>query len=180
MVGVTALHDLNTLATNVWLRKNGVDPSSVKLIEMPPEAALPALMTGRIAAYTLYEPFLSVALNGGAKVFANPLEAVDRNAITGAWFASLPWALQNRDAVIRFARVISQAATYVDAHYEDLIPMISGYSKIPIATLQKVTFNKIQTAFDVGSLQSLIDAAADAHEIAKPFPARDLIFPGVP
>lgn len=178
--GVTALHDLSTLTTTVWLRKNGVDPSRVKLIELPPEAALPALLSGRIVAYSLYEPFLSVALAGGAKVFANPLDAVDGNALTGAWFAAQPWASQNRDAVIRFARVLSQAATYVDAHYEDLIPMISGYTKIPVATLQRVAFNKIQTAFDVASFQSLIDAAAASHEIAKPFPAKELIFPGVP
>lgn len=180
VVGVTALHDLGTVAMTLWLQKNGADPSRVKLIELPPEAALSALTSNRIAAYTLYEPFLSLALAGGAKGFADPLQAIGNNTLTGAWFASLPWASAHRDAVIRFARVLSQAARYVDGHYEELIPMIAQYSKIPVATLQRLTFNKIQPAFDVASLQSLIDAAAEANEIAKPFPARELIFPGVP
>jgi hypothetical protein len=48
-----------------------------------------------------------------------------------------------------------------------------------VATLQRLAFNKIQTAFNVESLQTLINAAAETHEIEKPFPAKELIFPGV-
>lgn len=180
VVGVTALNDLGTVTLSVWLRKNGADPARVKLIELPPEAALPALMANRIVAYGLYEPFLSLALAGGARAFANPVEAVGDHILSGAWFASLPWATAHRAAVIRFVRVLSQAAQYVDAHYQDLFPMIAQYSKIPVATLQRMAFNKIQTAFNVESLQPLINAAAETHEIEKPFPAKELIFPGVP
>ena len=180
VVAVTGLHDLTTIAVTLYLLKNGADPTRVKFIEMPPEAMLPALIANRVDAFMPYEPFLSAALAGGAKTFASPMEAVGRNTLTGAWFASLPWASEHREATLRFARVISQAARYVDGHYNDMIPLIAQYSKISVDTLQRMTFNQIPSSLSAASLQSLIDAAAATHEISARFPAKDLIFPGVP
>jgi NitT/TauT family transport system substrate-binding protein len=177
VIAVAGLHDLTTVAVTLWLLKNGADPTRVKYVEMPPEAMLPALTANRIDAFMPYEPFLSAALAGGAKTFASPMEAIGRNTLSGAWFALLPWASLHREAVLRFARVLSQASLYVDDHYEDLIPMIAQYSKIPEDTLQRLTFNRIPVSLSASSLQSIINAAAETHEIPAPFPAKDIIFP---
>jgi len=180
VVAVTGLHDFLTVAVSLWLTKNAADPARVKFVEMPPGTMLPALAAKRIDAAVSYEPFLSSALGTGAKVFGKPFDAVGTGFISGAWFALGPWANAHRDAVIRFARILDQASQYADAHYDDLIPLIATFSKLPPETLHQMVPDHVPPTLTATAVQPVIDAAARAHEIAAPFPAAEMIFPGVP
>jgi len=179
-LAVTGLHDFLTVAVSLWLTKNAADPARVKFVEMPPGTMLPALAAKRIDAAVSYEPFLSSALGTGAKVFGKPFDAVGTGFISGAWFALGPWANAHRDAVIRFARILDQASQYADAHYDDLIPLIATFSKLPPETLHQMVPDHVPPTLTATAVQPVIDAAARAHEIAAPFPAAEMIFPGVP
>ena len=58
VVGVPSLNSGPSVAVQEWLRKNGVDASAVRLIEIPLPATNAALQRGTIAAALNGEPFL--------------------------------------------------------------------------------------------------------------------------
>jgi hypothetical protein len=57
-----ALKDLDWTANMAWIDRNGGDPKSVSSVELPTSALLPALLDGRIDAYTIGQPWVAVAL----------------------------------------------------------------------------------------------------------------------
>ena len=58
-IGVPTLVGLTTACLRAWLPAHGVPESSVKLIEIPQSAALPALQRGTMDAGLLSEPFVT-------------------------------------------------------------------------------------------------------------------------
>jgi NitT/TauT family transport system substrate-binding protein len=180
-VAVAGLHDLLGISVATWLEKNGADPSKVKFVEMPPSTMQAALDAKRVDAAASYEPFLSAATRSGtARVFAKPYDAIGNGFITGAWFTLAPWANEHRDAAIKFAQILDQAATYVNTHYDDLLPLISQVSKLPPETLRSMVKLYTPPRLDPATLQPIVDAAARAKEIPSAFRAADMILPGVP
>jgi hypothetical protein len=81
-IGVTAVHNLMTVAVAGWLDSVGVDPASIRYVEMSPPTMEAALQAKRVDAVAAYEPFLSDAVAHGAKPIGNPLR-FDRPAIHG-------------------------------------------------------------------------------------------------
>ena len=61
-VAVDNLTSFTQFATLEWLKKNGVDPASVKFVELPYPAMPAALETGRVDAASIAEPARTVAL----------------------------------------------------------------------------------------------------------------------
>ena len=137
---------------------------------------LAALQAQRVDAVMIYEPFMSSAeASGSLRTLAKPLDAISPLFAAGAWFAMGPWAKTHRDAIARFARVMSQAGVYANGHYDELIPMVSGYSKMPVDTLKKMVQIKIMPSLTAASIQPIIDIAARYHEIPTAFRARDMM-----
>lgn len=180
-VAVAGLHDLLGISVVTWIEKNGGDPSKVKFIEMPPATMQAALESKRVDAAASYEPFLSAATGAGtARVFAKPYDAIGPSFLTGAWFALAPWVEQHREAAIAVARVLDQSSQYVNGHYDELTPLISGFTKLSPETLAHMVKLYTPPGLSAAAIQPVVDVAAQAHEIPAGFRAGDMILPGVP
>lgn len=180
-VAVAGLHDLLGISVVTWMNANGVDPTKVNFVEMPPATMQAALQAKRVDFAASYEPFLSASVKSGvARVFAKPYDAIGNNFLTGAWFVMEPWAAQHKEATLAFARVLDQAAQYVNGHYDDLIPLISQVSKLPPETLQNMVHLYTPPKLDASAIQLVVNAAYKAKEIPAQFNAADMLLPGAP
>jgi NitT/TauT family transport system substrate-binding protein len=179
-IAVAGLHDLLGMSITYWLHQNGIDPSTVKFVEMPPAAMTAALDAKRVDAIGAYEPFLGAALVDGAKIFAKPYDAIGPNFEAGVWFGNAAWLNTHRDAALAFNRVIEQADQYVNLHYDDLMPLIAQVTKLTPDTLRVMVHLYTPPSLRAPLFQPVIDAAAKEHEIAAPFNATDMFFPGIP
>jgi NitT/TauT family transport system substrate-binding protein len=178
VIGITGLRDLLALAVAAYMAAAGADSTKIRYVEMPGGAMLAALQAQRVDAIMIYEPFMSSAESSGAtRMLAKPLDAISPNFAAGAWFALGPWAKAHRDAVARFARVMSQASAYSNTHYDDLIPTIASYSKMPVETLTKIVRFKIPPSVAASAFQPVIDVAAKYHEIPTAFRAQEMMQP---
>jgi hypothetical protein len=97
--------------------------------------------------------------------------------ISKADFVELP--LASMFAALTSKRV-SAITLYVNAHYDDLLPMISTFSGLPTETLAKMPKPVVPTAMRSVILQPVIDSAVHFKAIAAPFKAQDVILPGAP
>ncbi len=176
-IGAGALNDIFTLATRAWMEKNGGDPSTLKVTEVPISAMAEAIDQGRIAAGAANEPILGAALaTGKVKVLAHTFDAIAPRFMFTAWCATRAWADANRAAAEAFAKVVRQSAAFVNAHHAETVDDIASFTKLDPAVVRKMPRTEAGTSVDVTLIQPVIDAAARFKDIPARFDAKDLIW----
>jgi NitT/TauT family transport system substrate-binding protein len=177
-IGALTLKDMDALATAGWVDTHGGDSRTLRFVELPNPAMLPALLDGRIDGFTLGEPWVTQALDSGrVRVFAKPLDVIGAHFITSGWFATSGTIDANRDAVIRFEHVLLDATKYANTHEPEMASLMATYTKIDRAVVSQTMRSDLPTTLDARLVQPLIDICARYHVISERFDARDLISP---
>lgn len=173
-----ALKDLDWLANAYWMEKNGGDFKTAKAVEMPNPSLLPALIEGRIDAYTVGEPWSTIAQDSGkVRIFARSFEAIAPTFLMTGWFGTADYIAQNRDVVERFVRVLHDASVYASAHKAEMVPIIAAQLKLDPSLIARSMKGGPGEYLEPGLVQPMIDAAAKYKIIDKGFPATDIINP---
>jgi NitT/TauT family transport system substrate-binding protein len=179
-VASTTLRDLNTASVFAWLEQNGGDPTTIRSVELPYSAMLPALDEGRVDAATMLQPLLGQALDSGkVRVLATPFDAIAKRFTVAGWFATSDYVAANQDAVQRFARVLREAAVFANAHRAETAPITASVSGVDLATVQRSTRATFAESLDPREFQTLIDAVAKYKVIDRSFNAQEIISPAV-
>ena len=146
-VGKTIAIDFqNTIAdlgVKEWLEKNGVDPKDVKFTYIPFPQMLGPLAQGTVDAALLPEPYLTLALQQGAKRVASPFQAVcSRTCQLTFWIAR---ADVDENVRARFRNAIQNAAVWANQGKNDPVSgkILAKYAPIDakvIAKMARTTF----------------------------------------
>lgn len=177
LIGVSALNDLNTVATDAWVDQNGGDSKTLRFVEIPNSAVAAALQAHRIdAAIMLYPPLAEALEQKQVRILGHAFSAIASNFVYGAWFATPTWAAQHKREVDTFARVFYQAARYTNTHHAETVQMMSDITKIPAAVFANMPRTDSAVSMDAKDLQAVIDAAARFKAIPRDFPAEELIY----
>lgn len=177
-IGTTQVGDILGLSLAAWLAREGVDETNVHFFESPPNVMIAELQSHRVDAILTFDPFLTAALAAGAKPIGNPFDAIGDYFMAACWFSVNPWLNDHRAVAKNFASVMEHAATYVNGHYLETVPMLADFSKIPAAVLEKMAPSVSAPSITPGELQPLIDAAVKFHRIPAAVKAQDMIFTG--
>jgi ABC-type nitrate/sulfonate/bicarbonate transport system substrate-binding protein len=176
-VGVGSLTDMFSLTMRAWMDKHGVDPTSLKMVEIPISALGAAIAEGRVDAGAANEPILSGALaTGKVHLVSRMVDAIAPRYMFTAWCAMRSWADANRSACERFARVVRESATYINAHPAETVADISKFTGINPAVIRKMQRTEAATTLDPAEVQPVIDLIAHFKEIPAAFSAKDLIW----
>jgi len=176
-LGVTSVHDQQSLGARALIEAAGGDITKVKFLELPQSTMLNAVAAGRVDGFIAYEPYRSAdEASGTVRSIGAPFDAISKEPmIYTGWSALRPWADQNRAAVETFAKVMRAASIYTNAHFDAVIPLMAATAKIAPESLQKMNRPKDATELNPQDVQPVIDAAAHFKEIAAPFPAREIV-----
>jgi NitT/TauT family transport system substrate-binding protein len=175
-VASPALKDLDWLASASWIDQNGGDFKSVKAVEMPNPSLLPALVDGRIDAYTVGEPWMTRSLDSGkARVLAKSFDAISRRFLMTGWFSTSDFVERNRDVVDRFNRALRDATVYANGHKAEIVPMLAAYLKLDTSLISRTMKGAEGEYLDPALVQPMIDTSAKYGLIEHPFGANDLI-----
>jgi NitT/TauT family transport system substrate-binding protein len=176
IVSTPGLHDIGQLADSAWIDQHGGDSSTVRFVELTMSAAGPALEEQRIAASTILEPDLSVAMRTGKlKVLGPSFSAIAPHFLFSAWFAKPEWVKANSAVAKAFASVVAQAAAYTNGHHAETAEMASAFTTIPLAAYASMTRAINGTDLRASDIQPVIDAAAKYHIITNGFAADELL-----
>jgi len=178
IVGTPALDDLDDLATVAWVAQNGGDWKSLRFVEMPMSAAVPALVEHRLDAMLVQYPALATALSGDqVRVLGAAMSAIAPAFPISAWFTSKNWAAANPETVRTFVRVLRDAAAYTNAHHDVTAPMLADFSKIPLEVVGHMYRVKAGTELRLAELQPLLAAAVKYNKLPGGFALAGIVDP---
>jgi NitT/TauT family transport system substrate-binding protein len=92
LVAAAALGSLMHIARLYWVKKNGVDPNSIRAVEVPFPNMADQLKAGRVDAVESIQPFVSPLLAAGNVTIGDPILAVADPTHGTLWIAEGGWA----------------------------------------------------------------------------------------
>ncbi len=180
-IGSVAVDDLNTISMLEWLKSNGADPKSIKVLEIPYSTLVPAIDEGRIDMATLIQPGLALGLaTGKVKILGKAYDALAPRFYITTWMGKTDWIAANPDVTRAFARVMRDAEVYANAHQDEMAQLIAPFSGIDINVMLHGGHDTYAAAYmDPKNVQPIIDALVKYGAVDHPIDARDLIAPAV-
>jgi NitT/TauT family transport system substrate-binding protein len=172
--GVPDLGGLPKIAISAWMDRNGGDPSSLKLVEVPFAAMVAALQSGRIDAAILVQPPLQRALDAGqVRVLANCFDAVAPQFAIAEYYSTAAYAAEQPELLRRFAAVIVHAGRWANAHPAEAAKILQRWTKADPAP-SDAPHSFYAEHLDRADYQPQIDAAARWQVIKATFPVTDV------
>ena len=135
-IAVNALKGVGEVVIKAALKKDGVDPNSVKLLAMPFPTMRTALNSGQVDAIWTPEPFLSQALNiDGARIVMAPGPVLGNYFPNGGYGALGDWVKKNPQLAKNFRAAINESLTYAQNHPDEirgLLPAGTQNVRLPV------------------------------------------------
>lgn len=143
-LGVGSIGDFNHISTLAWLDANGVNPKSVKIVELPFGEVGQALESNRVQASFITEPFKSKAVAAGQiRDFGDTYLAVAPELAVVVWFATRAWVKNNPDTAKKFIAGIYATGKYANTHYPETGASLAKAAKLEpavIATMKRLYY----------------------------------------
>lgn len=178
-IAVSALGDFYVVMNSAWIDQNGGDAHSIKFLELPQVATVDAIVSGRVDAGTIAEPFLSQAVRSGkCRIIGYPENLAGSVSIATGYFCTAGYAAQNAAVLSRFRKAMDESVAYVNSHHAQMIPLIAKFTGLqPENVVLQSDLGSSATLRDTRLIQPTIDLAAKYKAIPKGFAARDVIDP---
>lgn len=174
-VAVVSLAAFGAISIQEWLKGNGVDPKSVKLLEMPFAPMAPALARGTVAAALIGEPFLSAA-RGEVRQLADTYPSIANSFYVAVSFAPRDWVARNRETARRFVRAVYDAARWSNAHHDDSAVILAKYAKLDVERIRAMSRAVFAvTPPDRRLMQPILDVGLAYGFMTKGLAAADMI-----
>lgn len=185
----TAPTQLMQLETKLWLKRNGVDPASVKLVPVTPYLAMGGALAGRhVDAILDSEPYTEqVRHQYGFAILGAPSQEVPDKATVAGYYATSAWLKQHPDVARRFVVAYRQAAKWANqATPEEKAALWAKYSPVDLTALQQQIPGLVlgfhyplfrDGPVDVEATQKWVDSAVDFGVLDKAVQIRDHLYP---
>jgi NitT/TauT family transport system substrate-binding protein len=174
VIAGSGLGTISGYGPRAWIEANGGSLDGVKFVELPFPQMQPALDAGRVDVITIAEPFLSIARKTD-RVIASPYDAIAKEFLISAYFATSAWAKANPTTLNHFIAAIHEAAVWANANHAKSAEILLKYSKMdPDAAAAMVRIHygeQLNAAF----MQPVINVAAKYSKF-PPFPADELMY----
>ena len=175
-VAINTLKNINETAVRESVRKAGGDPDEVKFVELAFDQMPAALDSGQIDAAMVVEPALATVKSQGGVEIASPLVDVAPNLTVAMYFTSAQYAQKNPDVVKRFQEATAQSLAYADAHPDEVRQIVTTYTRIPTAVLDRVTLPKWPAEANRSSIEAL-EKLGEQDKLFKTTPDLDKLLP---
>lgn len=148
------LNETGTLhiATLYWLKKAGVDPKTVKVVQVDGPSQADQLRSGRIDAVETVTPFSGQIESIGGVNLGTPYRSMANEITPIYWASRKDWAAANDDKIKRFRAALDEAQQYIaanDGQARKVLQEQLGYSDAVVSSLKLPTFDTAVRGQDV-------------------------------
>jgi NitT/TauT family transport system substrate-binding protein len=139
-IAVNTLNNIGGLIVSAVLKEQGVDPKSIKFVEVGFPDMGAALQRGDVDAVWVVEPFTSaVKATLNARLVFDPFSGPTAALPVGGYAVTKKFADENPNTVAAFTRALDKAVSDANADRSKVNEVVPTYIKIDAATASKVT-----------------------------------------
>jgi ABC-type nitrate/sulfonate/bicarbonate transport system substrate-binding protein len=177
-IAVNTLKNVTEVTAREALAKEGVDPSSLRLTELPFPEMAQAVAKGDADAAFLIEPFVTAAKNEGLRALANPYNDTHPGLQVGSYVAQAGYAEENSEVVEGFANGVARTAEAIEEDPEQFRSFLPEASELPPEAAKSVTLPQWRAKNDRESLDLLAELMVK-YRLADREPTVDELLQGV-
>jgi NitT/TauT family transport system substrate-binding protein len=165
-IGVGGLHTQNTVAVQRLLKKQGVDLSSVQLVEMPFPTMLAALKAHTIDAVNAVDPFTTqIRVSGISRTLAyNYIETIPEQPL-GVWFTRKSTIDKNMDVLLRFNAAMKESLDLLKSDSARAKKDIAEYTKLDPGIVEAMPMTNWNYKVSSDKWQAVIDMLTESGDL---------------
>ncbi len=175
-IAVNTLNNVAEVVVKASLEKQGVDPESIELVEVPFPEMAPGLEKGSFDAAFSIEPFVTQTVQQGGKAIDYSYVETESEMQIGAYAVTKQFAGENGDAVDRYGKAIAATAAYVSENQDEFRTFLSEDAKIDPELAKQIELPQWKESVNTDSLAAtaklmekygLVDGPIDASKLTE-------------
>jgi NitT/TauT family transport system substrate-binding protein len=153
------------IATLYWLKKNGVDPNSIRAVEVPFPNMADQLKAGRVDAAEVIQPFAGALLAGDGVSITDPIMAIGDSTMITLWMADGAWARANPAIVAKWNASISGAIEFIKTKPAEARSIMAKYTKLPDPVVQRLPIPEYDARLTPANLDVWVKVLQDLGQV---------------
>jgi NitT/TauT family transport system substrate-binding protein len=158
-----------------WLKKNGVDPNSIRAVEVPFPNMADQLKAKRVDAVEAVEPFVGALKAAGNVALTAPLLSAGKEVLFPFWISSGDWARNNRATVSAWKASLDDAIAFIKENPDEARKIVAQYTKLPEPVVKATPFPTYRTAITVKDIDVWANVLRDVGQLTTPVDPAKLV-----
>jgi NitT/TauT family transport system substrate-binding protein len=149
------------------LKKDGIDPASIRAVEVPFPNMADQLKAGNVDAVEALEPFAGQLLAAGNRSLGDPLLSVGDEVLYPFWISQTRWAESHRGVIEAWVASLERAREFIDANPGEARTILSKYTRLPAPVVEKIPFPTYRFSLRSRDFAIWVTVLRDLGQIAK-------------
>jgi NitT/TauT family transport system substrate-binding protein len=165
LIATPTLGAVMHIATMYWLKKNGVNPNSIRAVEVPFPNMADQLKAGRVDAAEVIQPFAGALLGGDGVSITDPIMAIGDSTMITLWIADGAWARTNQATVAKWNTSIREAIEFIKTKPAETRSILAKYTKLPDPVVQRLPIPEYDATLTPTHLDVWIKVLKDLGQV---------------
>jgi NitT/TauT family transport system substrate-binding protein len=174
-VAVNTLNNIGDTTIRKVVDDAGGDPAAVEFVEMGFPDMPAAVAGGQVDAAWIVEPFLTMALQQGAKVVASNFAETDPELMIASYFTSAQEIAENPETVEAFTAAMDKSLAYAEEHPDETRAVLDSYTEIDPAVKDAMVMPRFAPGLEASSFQVLADLGLEYGTFDEPVDVGQLL-----
>jgi NitT/TauT family transport system substrate-binding protein len=157
------------------LKKNGIDPASIRAVEVPFPNMADQLKAGNVDVVEVLEPFAGQLLAAGNRSIGDPLLSIGDEVLYPFWISQGKWADSHRRVIEAWVASLQQAKEFIDANPGEARAILAKYTKLPAPVVEKIPFPTYRFSLRLQDFSIWVAVLRELGQIARPVDERRLV-----
>jgi NitT/TauT family transport system substrate-binding protein len=175
-VSVNTLNNIGDTTIRAVVEEAGGDPQGVQFVEIPFPDAPAALQGGQVDAAWILDPFLTEAVDAGARVLSYNFSDFHPELDISCVFTSQQLMQEDPELVAAFQRAMNRSLEFSQENPEEVRRITGTYTEIDPAVLERIVIPTFRTEFSREAME-LLGAKATEYGTLSKEPDLDQLLP---
>jgi NitT/TauT family transport system substrate-binding protein len=166
-VSVNTLSNIGDTTIRQVVEDDGGDPDSIEFVEIPFPDAPAALENGQVDAAWILDPFMTTAVDAGARVISYNFADFDPNLDVSGYFTSGDQMEAEPEKVEAFQAAMQRSLEYAQENPDEVRRIVTTYTEIAPDVLERIALPKFNPDFNRDAIEKLGAAAQKYGTISE-------------
>lgn len=160
-VSVNTLANIGDSTVSQIVADDGGDASTIEFIEVGFPDAPAALENGQVDAAWIVEPFLTQAVDAGARVLFYNFNGFDPELDVAGYFTTAQTIQEKPEIVEAFRTAMKRSLEYAGDNPDEVRRILGTYTEISPELIEQIALPRFRADVDLDAAQRLADAAVE-------------------